>query len=91
MEFIIFWIICSILVAVYASSKKRSGFGWFLLSVAISPIITFIILLVSGAPSSTLKKCPKCAEEIKIEAQVCRFCNFEFSKPDVETVDVKNP
>jgi hypothetical protein len=78
MEFFIFWIFLSILAGVFASSKKRSGVGWFFLSLIISPLITFIILLVAGSPQNTLKKCPKCAEEIKVEAKVCRFCGFEF-------------
>jgi hypothetical protein len=79
MEFIIFWIFLSVLVGVFASSKKRSGVGWFFLSLIISPLITFIILLVAGSPQGILKKCPKCAEEVKAEAQVCRFCGYEFS------------
>jgi hypothetical protein len=80
MGFIVFWVILSILVGVFASSKKRSGVGWFFLSLIISPLITFIILLVAGSPRGTLKKCPKCAEEIKAEARVCRFCGYEFPK-----------
>jgi hypothetical protein len=80
MEFIVFWIFLSILVGAFASSKKRSGVGWFFLSLIISPLITFIILLVAGVPQGTLKKCPKCAEEVKTEAQVCRFCGYEFQE-----------
>ena len=75
------WIFLSILVGIFASSKKRSGIGWFLLSLIISPLITFIIVLVAGPPASTLKKCPKCAEEIKAEAVICRFCGYEFPQP----------
>ena len=46
MEFFIFWFIVSILVAVFASTKNRSGFGWFLLSLVVSPIISFILLAI---------------------------------------------
>jgi hypothetical protein len=71
----------SIFVGWFASSKKRSGVGWFFLSLIISPLITFIVLLVIALPHGELKKCPKCAEEIKAEAQVCLFCGFDFSSP----------
>ena len=46
MELILFWFFVSILVAAYASSRNRSGFGWFLLSLIISPLITFIFLAI---------------------------------------------
>ena len=81
MTFFIFWFLCSILVGAFASSKKRSGVGWFFISLVISPLIAFIILLVIGYSPSTLKKCPKCAEEVKAEALVCRFCGYEFPQP----------
>ncbi len=80
MIFFIFWILFSILVGVFASSKKRSGVGWFFLSLILSPLIAFLIVLIAGPASGSVKKCPKCAEEVKVEAQVCRFCNYEFPK-----------
>ncbi len=46
MEFFLFWLILSIVAGAYANSKNRSGFGWFLLSILLSPIITLIILAI---------------------------------------------
>jgi len=80
--FIVGWIGFSILVAWYASTKKRSGIGWFFLSLIVSPLISFIIVAVLGEPRGELKKCPKCAEEVKAEALICRFCNFQFPKEE---------
>ena len=33
--------------------------------------------------SSMTKKCPKCAEAIKFEAMVCRFCGYAFDENEV--------
>jgi hypothetical protein len=46
MELILFWFVVSLLVAVFASSRNRSGFGWFFLSLIISPLISFIFLAI---------------------------------------------
>ena len=46
MEIFLFWIILAIVVAVAASSRGRSGLGWFLISCLISPLIGLILVLV---------------------------------------------
>jgi hypothetical protein len=46
MELFFLWVACSVLVAVFASSRDRSGFGWFLLSLFISPLLTLIFLAI---------------------------------------------
>jgi len=35
-------------------------------------------------PEEHEKKCPDCAEYIKLEAQVCKHCGREFSEDEVE-------
>lgn len=45
--FIFFWIILSVGVAVLADSRGRSGFGFFLLSFFISPLLGLIIVLIT--------------------------------------------
>ncbi|WP_352827898.1 zinc ribbon domain-containing protein [Mesorhizobium sp. M0830] len=48
MEFVIFWLICAGVTAAIASSKGRSGFGWFLIGALIG---IFGIILIACLPS----------------------------------------
>jgi hypothetical protein len=79
------WIIFAVLVGVYAEKKGRSGPGFFFLSLLLSPLIGFLIAIVSSpirekvAQQSGLKKCPDCAEYVQQDAWVCRFCKHHFT------------
>lgn len=80
MEFFIIWLLFGIVAMVIASSKERSGCGWFLLGCLIGPFALVVAALpslhtVPGTPSpSTHVKCPDCAELILIDAKVCKHC-----------------
>ncbi len=46
MGIVLVWLALAVLVAFFADSRGRSGFGFFLVSVLLSPIIGFVIVLV---------------------------------------------
>ena len=84
---IVAWILLSIFVALYASSKKTKGgaiFG-FIISIIFSPLIGFLAVLLTKPDeyevlrSGKNKKCPECAEIIKKEAIKCKHCGHNFS------------
>ena len=78
------WLIFAIVVGVGADSRGRSGIGWFFLSVLISPLLAFVLLVLlpslksaggAGAPTpETHVKCPDCRELVLKDARVCKHC-----------------
>jgi len=85
MEIFFFWLLFSVAVGILAGNRGRSGVGWFLLSMVISPLLGGLFCLVSSdlsklavitAPSSaTHLQCPHCAEFVLPAANVCKHCN----------------
>lgn len=85
MEYAFFWFIFAVAVGFIASARGRSGFGWFILAMVISPVIAVIIVAlipsIGPAPGQlaaptpdTHVKCPDCAELVLAEARVCKHC-----------------
>ncbi len=46
MEILLVWLIFAVIVGAGANGRGRSGFGWFLLAVLISPLLALILLVV---------------------------------------------
>ena len=46
MDLFFLWIVLSIIAGVFAGSKGRSRFGWFLISCLLSPLIGLLLLAI---------------------------------------------
>lgn len=74
------WIILCILVGFYAKKNGRHGFGYFILSVLLSPLVGFIILLIIGDTQENKKK--KIRENIKLQNEVKGSLDKKISSSD---------
>jgi RNA polymerase subunit RPABC4/transcription elongation factor Spt4 len=85
LELFIFWFGLCVAVAILASKRGRSGFGWFLFSFFLSPLLGLIFVLILdkknggdsqevSAPANTLRNCPECKELIRKDARKCKHC-----------------
>lgn len=71
------WFFGSFYVGIIANGRHRSYRSWILLSFLFSPLLTIIALALMPYGNETLdgfKRCPACAENVRKEATICRYC-----------------
>ena len=75
---LLFWLMLGVMSATIAKSRGRSSLGWFLMGILLGPIGILVTLLPPKEKFGVTKKCPDCAEIIKMEANVCKHCGRKF-------------
>lgn len=86
---LLFWFFLCGLIAYWAHTKGRFAFGWFVISLMLSPLVGGLIVAVlpkagkASAPrdelgalidGTTHTRCPDCKELVRRDARKCRHC-----------------
>lgn len=87
--------ICGILSSNLAEHKGHSSGAWFASGFFLG---IFGLIAAAGLPrnqdtqsaTGLMKKCPDCAETIRKEASVCKFCARKFSKEQIVSELIEN-
>ncbi|MCF8245675.1 MAG: zinc ribbon domain-containing protein [Saprospiraceae bacterium] len=72
-------IICAvfgIVGSILAQKKGRSQILWFILCAIVPLLVIAILLLPAIAAAGFTKKCPHCAEIVKEDATMCKYCGM---------------
>jgi hypothetical protein len=92
------WLICAVIACTISEHKGNSGTIGFLAGLFLGPIGVILCAFNHTCDrniekqkirSGEMKKCPNCAELVKVEANICRFCNTAFYDLDTSEAGLK--
>jgi hypothetical protein len=66
--------VCGAIIGAIAQARGREFGDWFIYGFLVAPI-ALIHVLAAGRSTAGLRKCPACAEMVKAEATICRYCH----------------
>lgn len=93
MEYIVLWGIFGVIAGAISNGRGNGFGGGCLWGLILGPIGILIALLYAPSAktveqrqlaSGKFRKCPFCAESIRIDAVVCRYCGRDLPRPAVQ-------
>jgi len=87
MEILIIAALIGLIPAAIAEKKGGSFLGWWVFGTLLFIVALPMALLkkpIDQSEAKGMRKCPKCAEAIKAEAQICKHCHSDV-EPIVES------
>ena len=75
-RYLILIVVIGIAGAIIAKPKGRNQLVWFLLCAFVPLLLIAIALLPSLVTRGVPKQCPHCAEIIKEDAAICKYCGM---------------
>lgn len=86
MGYLVICIAFGLLCAWLAKQKNRNPWSWFLLGAVFTLPAFIVIVFLKPIPEKVteepMRKCPFCAENIKLEAKKCRYCGEMLTEID---------
>jgi hypothetical protein len=86
MEWWFFWLVLAGVIGAVAAARNRSGFGWFVIAVLISPLLAGLVLALLGrgdagvvaVTAATHRQCTECREWVRRDARLCKHCRSKL-------------
>lgn len=90
MEWFVAYALLALIIGAIASAWNRHGFGWFLLTLALTPLLSMLLLVLVGKRPTVAEqfaddqlptprthvRCPDCRELVRKDARKCRHCGI---------------
>lgn len=81
------WVFMGLISAAIGRSKGGSAFGWLILGLLFGPLAWLFAAVKVPASSEHFgpnRKCPHCAELVKLEAVICKHCQRDIASATAE-------